>query len=206
MDKKVDLNQYNRREIYKRFLHQTNNSVCVSGEFDITRIYKYHKKGYKLNCLMLFCVQQASDKIKEFHYSIKNDELYYCDEVYTTAVVKGKDDLLYFVSYPFNQDYLSFEKQYIKLNKNSYNNCEHHNLDEGAMISTSTVLGFPFTSISLGIPSDFNSPFLMWGQYKKKAFKVKLNISFRFHHSLFDGEQVAKFFTNLQKEFNNFKI
>ena len=206
MDKKVDLNEYKRKEIYLRFLNDTHNSICVSGEFDITKLFKCSKKGNKLNCMLLYCIQQAANKIDDFHYRIKSGELLYSENVLTCSVAKGKDGLLYYITYPYQNSFSDFQNQYIKLNEGAYNNCEHYWLKEGAKLSTSAMVGFPFLSISSDVESDYSNHYLLWGNYKKSFLKVKLNISFKLHHALLDGEMAVIFFNKLQQEFNNFKV
>ena len=115
MDRKVVLDNYKRKDIYQRFLHDTHNSVCVSGEFDITKLFRYSKKGFKLNSMLLYCIQQAANKIEDFHYKIKNNELFYSENVLTCSVAKGKDGLLYYITYPYQNNYSTFQKQYKEL-------------------------------------------------------------------------------------------
>ena len=47
MDKKIILDNYKRKEIYLQFLNESHNTICVSGEFDITRIFKYSKRIWR---------------------------------------------------------------------------------------------------------------------------------------------------------------
>lgn len=205
MDKKIALDNYKRKDMFLRFLNETHNSVCVSGEFDVTKIFKYSKKGYKLNSIILYCLQQASNKIEDFHYKIKNNELYYSENVLVCSVAKGKDNSLYYITYPYQNNYSNFQKQYKELNDSAYHKCTHHWLKEGAKLSTSAMIGFPFLSISSDVQSDYSNHYLLWGNYRKKFLKVKLNISFKFHHALLDGDMAVVFFNKLQEEFNNFK-
>ena len=205
MDKKIDLNNYKRKDMYLRFLNETNNTICVSGEFDITKIFRYSKKGYKLNCLLLYCIQQETNKIEDFHYRIKNKELFYSEKVLTCSVAKGKNGLLYYITYPYQNNYLNFQKQYKELNDNAYNNCIHYLLDVWTKLYNSALVWFQFLSISSNVQSDYSNHYLLWGSYRKRFLKVKLNISFKFHHSLLDGEMAVVFFNKLQEEFNNFK-
>ena len=78
--------------------------------------------------------------------------------------------------------------------------------DTGALIGTSAIPSFPFTSISLDISISFWDNFILWGGYEKKGLKKKLNISLRFHHATIDGQCAAKYFNELQKQFNSIKL
>jgi len=101
---------------------------------------------------------------------------------------------------------LDFEKEYERVNKYCYENCESFREDTGSLISTSALIGYPFKSISCEVATDFWDNFLMWGKYEKHGRKVTLNISLRFHHATIDGQRAAMFYSELQKQIDNIKI
>ena len=204
--RKVDLKEYEYAEMYERFIKEPAPSVSVTGNFDITNVYKQKQKGHSLNALLCYCVLQAAQKVDEFHYSIKEDGLYYYDYVKTNAVVNGKNGQLYYADYKYFDNFKDFEEEYKKITKYCEENCTHFSEDTGALVSTSAIPGFPFTSFSLGISITFWDHFIMWGKYEKKGFKKKLNISLRFHHATIDGQRAAKFFNELQNEFKKIKV
>jgi chloramphenicol O-acetyltransferase type A len=51
----------------------------------------------------------------------------------------------------------------------------------------------------------FNNPFIIWGKYRKKAFRYELPISFQFHHTQMDGAHAGRFLENLQNEIRRLK-
>jgi len=51
----------------------------------------------------------------------------------------------------------------------------------------------------------FNNPFMIWGRYRRKAFRYYLPVSFQFHHTQMDGAHAGRFLSNLQKEINGLK-
>lgn len=206
MDRKVDVESYARSRNYKRFLNEPNNGVSVTGKFDVTNLYKLTKRGHKFNCLMLYCLQQAGQSIDEFHYAIKNGELYYCDDVTTDCIVKGKDNNLYSVTFCNKSNFVEFENNYKLITAQGINNCTDMWLDEGSCLTTSAVVNFPFVSFAVDSFQDFKEHFFTWGAYTKKFFKVYLNVSMRFNHALADGEHVCKLFNALQREISQLKI
>ena len=48
----------------------------------------------------------------------------------------------------------------------------------------------------------FNNPFMIWGRYRRKAFRYYLPVSFQFHHTQMDGAHAGRFLRNLQDEIN----
>ena len=203
---KVDLKTFAGEPMYSRYIKESSPSVCVTGCFDITNLIKLKKKGHSLNALICYCIQEAGQKIEEFHYSIQKDGLYYYKNVKTNSVIKAKDNQLYFPDYKYNVDFKEYEKEYHRVNNYCINNCTHFIEDTGAVLSTSAMINYPFTSFSLDNTSDFWDNFLMWGKYQKKFFKYYLNISLRFHHATIDGEHAGIFFKELQHQFSTIKI
>ena len=192
--------------MYNRFVVENNPCMNVSGRFDITHIYKLHKKGHKLNALLCYAILKTAESIKEYHYQIKSDGLYYFDHCKVNMVFKGNDDGLYWGDVLFTVNYVKFEKEYERVSNFCIKNHQHLFEEDGSLISTSAIIGYPFTSISLPKSDVFWDNFVTWGKFEKKFFKVKLNINLRFHHALIDGEHAAIFFTNLQKELNSINI
>lgn len=203
---KVNLENFEGARMYNRFIKEPSPSVCVTGDFDVTNLYKLKKKGHSFNALLCYCIQKAAQKIKEFHYSIKEDGLYFYKNVKTNAVINGVDGQLYYVDYKYNDIFEEFEKEYLRVNEYCSKNCVHLQEDTGALISTSAVIGFPFTSVSLDVSPVFWDNFLIWGKYIKKGFKVRLSISLRFHHAVIDGQHAAQFYNELQNEIKGLKI
>lgn len=203
---KVNLKNYKNKNMYERFIKEPSPSVCVTGSFDITNLYKLKKKGHSLNALLCYCILQSAQNIEEFHYSIKEDGLYYYENVKTNAVIKGIDGQLYYADYKYFDNFLDFEKEYLRVNEYCSNSCTHLSEDTGALIGTSAVISYPFTSFSLDISPSFWDNFVMWGKSTKKCFKHYLNISLRFHHATIDGQTAGKFFNELQTIIKNLKL
>jgi chloramphenicol O-acetyltransferase type A len=202
---KVDLETFAGASMYNRFIKEPSPGVCVTGRFNITRLYR-KKKSHSLNAMLCYCVLQAAQNVKEFHYSIKKDGLYYYENVKTNAVVNGVDGQLYFADYKYFDNFKDFEREYVRVNEYCSTNCVNFQEDTGALVSTSTIIGYPFESISLDVATDFWDNFLMWGKYQKRWGKIVLNISLRFHHATIDGQRAAMFFNELQNQINHFRI
>ena len=202
---KVDLNKFPARAMFERFSKEPMPSVCVTGVVDITRLYKLKKK-HSLNAMLCFATMQAAERVKEFHYSIKEDGLYEYEHMKSNAVVKGSDGQLYYADYKYSNSFIEFEKEYQRVNKYCYDNNCNYEEDTGALISTSAVVGYPFICASLGISPTFWDNFLVWGRYEKHLFKVTLNMSLRFHHATIDGEHAGMFYRELQNILKNFRI
>ena len=120
---KVDPSEFKYATMYDRFISEKTPSLCATGKFDVTNIYKIYKKGHKFNALMCYCIMQAAQKVEVFHYSIKDDGLYYYENVKSNAVINGVDGQLYYVDYKYHDNFKDFEEEYIKANEYCSKNC-----------------------------------------------------------------------------------
>jgi len=208
MDKKVNIEKdlsFTRQRSYKRFTKEQNPCFCVSGRFDVTNLIKQKKKGHSFNALLCYCVLLAGEKVNEFHYQIKEDGLYYFDHCKINVIVNSDNGSLYWGDVGYYDNFEDFEKEYFRVCKYCKENNNHYFIDNGSLIATSAMIGFPFTSITCTKSDSFWDNFVMWGQFEKKLFKTHLNISLRFHHALVDGQQAAQYFATLQDEIKNLK-
>lgn len=201
----IDLKNYKYKDMYEYFIRQNSLGVCVSGNFDITNLYS-QKSKHKLNCMLCFCILQAAQAIDEFHYAIDQDKLLcYYKNVRTNVVVDGIDGLFYYADIKYYKNYKNFEKEYNKITNFCKINCVNYQKDNGALIATSAIINYPFTSFSIETQDDFWDNFLLWGKYIAKDKKVELVITLRFNHATIDGKHAGLFFEELQKQFDSFK-
>ena len=79
--------------------------------------------------------------------------------------------------------------------------CQDRDLSSDSMvIGTSAIIDTEIDG-AVGMNSGiFNNPFMIWGRYRRKAFRYYLSISFQFHHTQMDGAHAGQFLRNLQKE------
>lgn len=203
---KVDLNNYKYKKMFERFIKERNQSVCVTGCFDVTTLYNY-KSEHSFNAMLCYCILQAAQKIDEYHYSIdENNDLYHYENVKVNAVVNGIDGNLYYADYKYFDNFIDFEKEYIRVNDYCKNNCVHYKVDTGALIGTSAMINYPFTSFSIGCSDIFWDNFMLWGSYIKNENNVQLYMTLRFHHATIDGQHAGLFFSELQRQMNEFKL
>ena len=204
--KTVKVKDFVNQKEYKHFFNAPLPICNLTTQIDVTKLWKL-KKHHKFNCMMCFCVQNAGQKHNLCHFDIKDkDNLIYYDNVVSNCVVKTKNDTLQYISMPYEDNFLEYEKNYENLRKKSFENSKSYIIDDCAVIATSAIINVDVISYSSAYTSDFLRPFLLWGKVQKKGFKRFLNISFRFHHSIFAGRDVGDYFNLLQKEINNFKV
>ena len=157
----------------------------------------------KFNMLLCFCIGKAAVSIKEFYILPVGEKLVKYDSIAVNTIVKNKIgevsscDIFFADNLAkFNQDYLNYTSQVAE-------NCQDRDLSCDCMvIGTSAIIDSEIDG-AVGMNSGiFNNPFMIWGRYRRKAFRYYLPVSFQFHHTQMDGAHAGRFLRNLQDEIN----
>ena len=202
----INIENLDRVDMFKKFMNYPQPIGSATATLNINKLMKFKKRGHKLNSLINYCILKACYRIKEFHYLYEKNTLYYCDKISMLGVVKGKDEKLYLSTWNYYDNYIDFENNYKDTNKKVHDTNKSIVTSDGAMVSSSTVIQFPFDNLIINMGEDIKHSYFTWGAYKKKFIKYEQPITIRFHHAFFDGEQIGLFFKYLQEEIKNFKI
>ena len=193
-----------RASAYELWMKAPNPMVTFFKTLDVTNLIKISKrKQMKFNMLLDFCIGKAAVSIKEFYILPVGEKLMKYDRIAVNTIVKNKIgevsscDILYTDNLEkFNQDYLKYTVQVAET-------CQDRDLSNDCMvIGTSAIVDTEIDG-AVGMNSGiFNNPFMIWGRYRRKAFRYYLPVSFQFHHTQMDGAHAGRFLRNLQDEIN----
>ena len=193
-----------RASAYELWMKAPNPMVTFFKTLDVTNLIKISKrKQMKYNMLLDFCIGKAAVSIKEFYILPVGEKLMKYDRIAVNTIIKNKIgevsscDILYTDNLEkFNQDYLKYTVQVAET-------CQDRDLSNDCMvIGTSAIVDTEIDG-AVGMNSGiFNNPFMIWGRYRRKAFRYYLPVSFQFHHTQMDGAHAGQFLRNLQDEIN----
>ena len=193
-----------RASAYELWMKAPNPMVTFFKTLDVTNLVKISKRKHlKFNMLLDFCIGKAAVSIKEFYILPVSEKLMKYDHIAVNTIVKNKIgevsscDILYTDNLKkFNQDYLKYTIQVAEI-------CQDRDLSNDCMvIGTSAIIDTEIDG-AVGMNSGiFNNPFIIWGRYRRKAFRYYLPVSFQFHHTQMDGAHAGQFLRNLQNEIN----
>lgn len=193
-----------RASAYELWMKAPNPMVTFFKTLDVTNLIKISKRKHlKFNMLLDYCIGKAAVPVKEFYILPVGEKLMGYDRIAVNTIVKNKIgevnscDILYTDDLErFNQDYLKYTVQVAET-------CQDRDLSSDSMvIGTSAIIDTEIDG-AVGMNSGiFNNPFMIWGRYRRKAFRYYLPVSFQFHHTQMDGAHAGQFLRNLQKEIN----
>ena len=207
MAKEIHPDETTRAAAYKLWLKAPNPMVTFFKKLDVTNLVRIsRKKELKFNMLLDYCIGKAACSVKEFFILPVGDKLIQYDKIAVNTIVKNKNGEVNSCDLVFSNDLETFNHEYLKYTAEAAENCTDRDLSADCMvIGTSAIVDTEIDG-AVGMHSDFNNPFLIWGRYTKKFFRYQLMLSFQFHHTQMDGAHAGKFLANLQSEIDSLII
>ena len=196
-----------RASAYELWMKAPNPMVTFFKTLDVTNLVKVSKKKrMKFNMLLDYCIGKAAADVKEFYILPVGEKLMQYDTIAVNTIVKNKNGEVNSCDILYTEDLDKFNQDYIRYTTQTAETMLDRDLSEDSMvIGTSAIVDTEIDG-AVGMNSGiFNNPFIIWGKYRKKAFRYYLPISFQFHHTQMDGAHAGRFLENLQIEINRTK-
>ena len=193
-----------RASAYELWMKAPNPMVTFFKTLDVTNLIKVSKrKQMKFNMLLDFCIGKAAVSVKEFYILPVGEKLMKYDHIAVNTIVKNKTGEVNSCDVLYTDDLEKFNQDYLKYTAQVAENCQDRDLsDDSMVIGTSAIVDTEIDG-AVGMNSGiFNNPFMIWGRYRRKAFRYDLPVSFQFHHTQMDGAHAGQFLRNLQNEIN----
>jgi chloramphenicol O-acetyltransferase type A len=204
MKQEINPQDTSRSRAFELWIKSPMPMVTLTKTFDITRLYKAsRRKGLKINMLLCHCIGLAASRIDEFYLLPEQDKLFKYDRLSINIIVKNRKGDICSCDVAYSDDPAEFNTRYTSLTTSAYESCESFYDEESMVIGTSAMVETELDSIVNQYSTLFNNPMVMWGKYRKGLFKVKLPISFQFHHSQMDGGHATSFLSRLQEVINS---
>lgn len=199
----VDPRITDRAAAFELWMDAPNPMVTFFKTLDVTPLVKLAGKGgYKFNMLLCYCIGLAASEVKEFYLLPVGKELFSYDALAVNTIVKNRRGEISSCDVPFSHELEAFSADYLRLTGEVREKCENHDLPESMVIGTSAIVDTELDG-AVGMNSGvFNNPFMIWGKYRRGAFRTTLTVSFQFHHTQMDGAHAGRFLALLQENIN----
>ena len=203
MKQEINPKDTNRAIAFELWMKSPMPMVTFTKTFDVKRLYKVsRRRGMKFNMLLCWCIGKAASQIDEFYMLPKDGKLYKYDRMAINMIVENNKGGLSFCDIAVTDDLEQFNANYLQLTKTISETCRDILDDEAVIVGTSAMTGTELDSIVNQYSGIYTNPFLAWGRYRKRWFKITLPISFQFHHAQMDGGHATRFLNELQKTIN----
>ena len=204
--KKIDMDAWDRREIYDFFSKVSHPFYMVSFAMDVTELKAFTgRHGCSFYYALIFLCGKAMSRVENFQYVCQGNDVYLIEEREPSFTDrKAGSELFHIVSVPLGEDILSFcqsareasrrQESFIDITKEG---C--HLAYFSCMPSLRlTALTNEFDILAPDFPSD-SVPRIAWGRYSDNGGRLELTISMEVNHRFIDGIHVEKFAVCLEK-------
>ncbi len=200
--KELDPNQTGRAEAFQLWMRAPMPMVTLVKTLDVTRPARLSRRGdLKFNLLLCWCIGKAASRVEEFYTLPVGEKLIRYENLAVNTVASLRDGGIATCDVPFSESLDQFRRDYLALTAQVRETGAPYDLNGDYMVIGTSAL--PQTEIDGAVniyAGCYNNPFLVWGKYRKKLWRVSLPISFQFHHTQMDGGHAARFLENLQEE------
>lgn len=205
--REIDPKQTSRAMAFELWMKAPMPMVTLTKTLDVTNLLGISRKyGYKFNMLMCWCIGKAASSVEEFYMLPVGDKLMQYDALAVNTVVATKAGGINTCDVPFSESLERFNRDYLELTGTVSERNETYELGDDYMVIGTSALTQTELDGAVNIYAGcYNNPFMLWGKYRKKLFKVTLPVSFQFHHSQMDGGHAAQFLENLQRTIKGLK-
>jgi len=211
MIKHLNIANWNRKEHYQFFSQFDEPFFGITTEIDCTNAYKYCK-DHKLPFFLYYHYQAiiAINKIEEFRYRIKDNEIIIFDTIHVTTTISRKDNTFAFSFFPYTPSFKEFvelaEIEIVRV-KNSAGLGLNENTGRLDVIHFTTVPWLSFTGVTHA--RSFNNkdsvPKIAFGKYFYRNERMIMPVSVNAHHGLMDGFHVGQYLQLFEQLMNEKK-
>lgn len=204
--RKIDLNNWNRREHFEFFSKMKSPFFGVVAEVECTNAYKKAKEnGVSFFASYLHKSMVAVNLVRELKLRIIGDDVVEFETIHAGTTIGREDETFGFAFIPFELSFENFNRELQKeilAVKNSTGLRLNNDAIKKDLIRHST---FPWSSFTgLLHPSDLDRkesvPKITFGKSKKREGRIFLPVSVEAHHGLVDGFHIARYLEEFEKQ------
>ena len=190
----------NRAVSWQMYIDAPMPMVTIFKTLDITRLMRLKESGYKLNMLLCFCTLQAAAGTGEFRLLPVGKKMMEYDKIGINVIVANENGGINSCDIPFESSLEAFNARYLELTEQVRRTCVDHEIQDHMIVGTSSLVKYDIDGAVNMYSGIFNNPFLIWGKYRTESERVKLPLSFQFHHVQMDGMEACEFLENVQRK------
>ena len=206
MYKTIDVNHWERRELYEHFSRMKMPHYAVAANIDVTRLLEYKRKEHLSFYLsLIYLSTKVLNSIENFRWRIKDGKVVCYDIIQTNFTHKKSDEQLFrYHTAPFEgtlREYVEATSMAIERKTTLFGGLG--DIPNVAYFSCTPNLDATcLTNPGLENPDDA-IPRINWGKYVEHDGRWSLNITFTSNHRFIDGYHVGLFFERLQEAINS---
>ena len=210
--KKIDMDTYYRKEIFRHFSEDCKCSSSMTARIDVTALAEYSKKTntkFYVNFLYIFSKVLNSREDYRMDYRYNTNELVCYDVINPAHYVFHEDTETCTPVYSeYCEDYETFYENVMNDIEKAKSTRDYglDNKNHPNWFDASYIPWVSYDSLNLELPDGYLyfPPIVHWGKYREENGRLMMPVTVRLNHAIADGYLVANVFRLLQKETESF--
>lgn len=204
----LDIDNWNRKELYTHFRKLADPTFGLVVNVDVTKIYqKTKEQQVSIFTAYLHACMKAINAVENFKYRIEEDKVAIYDVIDVSATISRADKTFGFSFIEFSEDFKTFKERF-EAEKARIINSENLFPPTYSLgcIHCSAIPWVHFTGHKEPFSGDKDAsvPQLAFGKIKAEDTNMVMPVAVNVNHALVDGYHVGQFFEKFQKELDNF--
>lgn len=210
MDGKIDMEKWDRKDIFSFFGGISNPFYVVTYRQDVTELYSFVKRN-KLSFYysLIYLCTKAVNNVNAFHKVIRGGEVFRIgDRIPSFTDLKKGSESFYIVTLPLGENIAAFSENARKKSAEQTFFIDKA-AETDALIYFSCLPWVDITAVtnerdlSAKNAPDDSVPHITWGKYVKNGDRLELGISVEVNHRLIDGVHIGRFAEELDRLIKN---
>ncbi len=202
----LDIEQWNRKEIFTHFRTLKDPSFATVVHLNVTNVYTICKElNISFFAMYLYKCTKALNEVENFKYRIEDNRIAIYDTIHASATILRKDNTFGFSFIEYEDNFEAFNSNFQKEKERILNSSNlfppKYSL---GCFHCSALPWFSFTSHKEPVSGNKNDsvPQLSFGKIFKENKNWLMPVGINVNHALIDGYHVGKFLENFQKGLN----
>ena len=204
----IDVEHWERQELYHFFRHYDDPFFSVTVTLDVTALLQYTRENqFSFFAAYLYASQQMVQRIPEFRYRIKGDQILLYAEIQAGSTVLKTNHLFTFCYFHEQASFSAFNahvREQISRCRQATTPLIDHDHDL-AQIHYSVLPWIHFQGLShpRNHGTDDSIPKIVFGQYQLANDRYLMPVAVAGHHALMDGYHAGLYFEGFQRLIND---
>lgn len=205
----VDLNQWERGELFQFYIDKMRIVMSLTVDIDVAPLAAFAKKsGLKFYPLMIWVVSKVVNSHEEFKYSWDAEgNLIQWDVLSPSYADFHKEDENFTkMVTPFSEDLFEFHSRFVQ-DRKTYRNVRAvvENQPKNFFdVSCLPWVRYRHFDVHVFDEGKFLAPVITWGKYEEEHGKLVMPLTMNIHHAVADGFHLSRFFKEVQRRIDSF--
>lgn len=209
MKKKINIQKWERNEIFSFFSEISNPFYMLTFRQDVTnlvRTCRMHDRSFYYS--MIYLATKAINSVEAFRYVIEKENVYLIEErIPSFTDLRQGSELFHIVTIPVNGTIDEFAAS-ASMKSREQKSFINYDLQQENLIYYSCTPWMEITAVTnerdLMLPgaADETIPHITWGRYHSEGERIIMEISMEVNHRTIDGYHIGRFHNILSEEIN----